>query len=137
MCIQCVILGALINAGKYPKCHESSPQPQYVHFDVAKKIGKCDHKLTEASQILTETDQRAATYLNDTIAQYKLITGVQLVPLKVEADGSCLLHAISRGLVGSEIFYDCLRANLETELRLNEDWYRANSPSGILDDGNC
>lgn len=34
------------------------------------------------------------------------------MPITVTSDGSCLPHAVSRALVGVEIFYDCLRACL-------------------------
>ena len=38
-----------------------------------------------------------------------------------------------RGLSGKEIFYDCLRANLQSELQSHEDFYRASLPY-VLDD---
>ncbi len=42
--------------------------------------------------------------------------GIDLVPIQVTSDGSCLPHAVSRALVGFEIFYDCLRASIGAPL---------------------
>jgi hypothetical protein len=61
--------------------------------------------------------------------------GIHLIPMIVDSDGSCLPHAISRGTVGMEIFYDCFRASMAAELRTHRAWYRANIPFlSLLDD---
>jgi OTU-like cysteine protease/PUB domain len=79
-------------------------------------------------------DTLASSYLDGTLQRF-LARGIRLVPHLTDTDGSCLTHAISRALVGSEIFYDALRASLEQELVQNRQWYKDNVPEyGIYDD---
>lgn len=56
------------------------------------------------------------------------------MPIKVDSDGSCLPHAVSRGLVGQEIYYDMLRASMTNELRTHSGWYRTHTYLQLLDD---
>ena len=81
MCLDCVILGALINAGKYPKRKgEEDPPSEYQHFNIAHGLGKCDFQLSDVQS--TSTDNQAAIYLRETIETYNRIIGVRLIPLK-------------------------------------------------------
>lgn len=49
----------------------------------------------------------------------------RLVPLHVDGDGHCLVHAISRCLVGRELFWHPLRTNLMVHLRDNLAEYKS------------
>ena len=49
--------------------------------------------------------------------------GVDLAPMKTKGDGNCLVNAISRCLVGHEIFHDALRTAMHRELSLHRDFY--------------
>ncbi|XP_062386813.1 deubiquitinating protein VCPIP1 [Sardina pilchardus] len=53
-------------------------------------------------------------YLRDTLAQVRAANDQQerLVPVHVDGDGHCLVHAVSRALVGRELFWHALRENL-------------------------
>ena len=48
----------------------------------------------------------------------------RLVPLHADGDGHCLVHAISRCLVGRELFWHALRSNLHAHLRSNLQRYQ-------------
>lgn len=47
-----------------------------------------------------------------------------LVPIHADGDGHCLVHAISRCLVGRELFWHALRTNLHSHLKNNEKQYQ-------------
>ena len=47
-----------------------------------------------------------------------------LVPVHVDGDGHCLVHAISRCLVGRELFWHALRTNMRDHLVSNLDRYQ-------------
>lgn len=65
------------------------------------------------------------TYLKDTLSQLREVNGRQdcLVPLHADGDGHCLVHAISRCLVGRELFWHALRSNLHGHLTSNHQRY--------------
>lgn len=48
-----------------------------------------------------------------------------LVPLHADGDGHCLVHAVSRCLVGRELFWHSLRSQLQTHLRDHLSQYQA------------
>ena len=48
-----------------------------------------------------------------------------LVPLHVDGDGHCLVHAISRCLVGRELFWHALRMSIYVHMKDNRDRYEA------------
>ncbi|XP_078718807.1 deubiquitinating protein VCPIP1-like isoform X1 [Lampetra fluviatilis] len=58
----------------------------------------------------------------------------RLVPLHVDGDGHCLVHAISRALVGRELFWHALRTALRTHLEEERDTYRALLADFLVDD---
>ena len=68
----------------------------------------------------------SAKYLSDTLEQLKLVNGNRecLVPVHADGDGHCLVHAISRCLVGRELFWHALRTNLYNHLTTNLDKYK-------------
>lgn len=57
-----------------------------------------------------------------------------LVPLHVSGDGSCLVHALSRALVGREIYWHVLRKTLKQDLISNEEWYKKMLGDFVADD---
>lgn len=115
MCRQCLVLGALLNAGG-----DNFPTEALSVYD--------------ARSSANFVDPLADSYLRTCLRKFTE-HGIDLIPVTVTSDGSCLPHAISRALVGTEIFYDCLRADLFVELRDNEQWYKAHLPLGHhLDD---
>lgn len=65
-------------------------------------------------------------YLGDTLHQLKLANQNQecLVPVHADGDGHCLVHAISRCLVGRELFWHALRTSLHQHLDTNQDNYK-------------
>ncbi|GFO30372.1 deubiquitinating protein vcip135-like [Plakobranchus ocellatus] len=54
-------------------------------------------------------------YLQDTLDQIKLSNEKEerLVPVHADGDGHCLVHAVSRALIGWELFWHPLRVNLK------------------------
>ncbi len=81
-------------------------------------------------------------YLRDTLEQLREANdGVDtLLPLHADGDGHCLVHAISRCLVGRELFWHALRSNLYTHLTSNlqryqnlfKDFYSEEEWEGII-----
>ncbi|MGH0144761.1 UNVERIFIED_CONTAM: hypothetical protein FKN15_005854 [Acipenser sinensis] len=66
-------------------------------------------------------------YLQDTLEEIKKANGNQecLIPVHVDGDGHCLVHAVSRALVGRELFWHALRENLKQNFKENLDRYNA------------
>jgi len=75
-------------------------------------------------------DERADEYLSPILDSLATM-GVELVPVKVDSDGSCLPHAISRCMVGKEILFDWLRGLLEKELTENQEAYKSVFQQGM------
>ena len=65
-------------------------------------------------------------YLADTLKDIAAFNNneTRLVPIHADGDGHCLVHAISRALVGRELFWHALRVNLGQDLRENIDKYK-------------
>ena len=63
-------------------------------------------------------------YLEDTLEAIKQFNNGKemLIPIHADGDGHCLVHAISRALVGRELFWHPLRCSLQQCLtdNLNE-----------------
>lgn len=93
-------------------------------------VNRFDYRCSEKEEA-TLFDSEAAEYLKGTLDKFRT-HGIDLMPLKVQSDGSSLPHAISKGLVGFELYYDCFRADLQRELRNHEEWYRRILPLGRL-----
>uniref|UniRef100_A0A8C5PTD0 Deubiquitinating protein VCPIP1 n=1 Tax=Leptobrachium leishanense TaxID=445787 RepID=A0A8C5PTD0_9ANUR len=66
-------------------------------------------------------------YLADTLENIKKANNSQecFIPVHVDGDGHCLVHAVSRALVGRELFWHALRENLKKHLKDNLDRYKA------------
>lgn len=57
-------------------------------------------------------------YLNDTLGSIEQANGGNcLIPLHSDGDGHCLVHAISRAVVGRELLWHSLRQNLKDHLQ--------------------
>lgn len=68
----------------------------------------------------------SARYLKDTLNVVQETNNNEecLIPIHADGDGHCLVHAISRALVGRELFYYPLRLNLMCHLRDNLERYK-------------
>ena len=68
----------------------------------------------------------SATYLKDTLNMVMETNNREerLIPIHADGDGHCLVHAISRALVGRELFYHPLRLNLMCHFRDNLERYK-------------
>ncbi|XP_059915142.1 deubiquitinating protein VCPIP1 [Gadus macrocephalus] len=66
-------------------------------------------------------------YLHDTLEEVKKANGNRecLIPVHVDGDGHCLVHAVSRALVGRELFWHALRENLKQNFKQNLGRYKA------------
>jgi len=53
-----------------------------------------------------------------------------LVPIHADADGHCLVHAVSRALVGRELFWHPLRTHLKRHIHEHKDTYKV---YGVVD----
>lgn len=71
-------------------------------------------------------DKTGSQYLADTIAVLKDINEGEerLIPIHTDGDGHCLVHAISRALVGRELFWHSLRMNLLSHFKANLGAYK-------------
>jgi hypothetical protein len=76
-------------------------------------------------------DINAYGYLNESYNSISLLDAIAaksinnegLVPISVEGDGFCLMHALSKCFFGNEIFYAVIRQQILIELELNKEWY--------------
>jgi len=114
MCKQCVIFGALLNAGERKFATDT--------------LARYDFAIAKSS---AHIDKHAKIFLADTLAAFRNL-GIYFEPVLVDSDGSCLPHSISRCLVGSEVFYDALRSDLYDELLIHAEWYKDNLPIAAL-----
>ncbi|XP_065072259.1 deubiquitinating protein VCPIP1-like [Rhopilema esculentum] len=72
-------------------------------------------------------DGSAMEYLSDVLNEIKSFNKTEhcpLVPLFVEGDGHCLVHAISRCLVGREIYWHALMVEMQRNLKQNKQLYQ-------------
>ena len=68
----------------------------------------------------------SAKYLGETLQMiYNFHDGQEvLVPIHADGDGHCLVHGISRALVGRELFWHALRTNLKAHFLENLERYK-------------
>lgn len=68
----------------------------------------------------------SATYLADTLSVVREVNDNEdrLIPIHADGDGHCLVHAVSRALVGRELFWHALRLNLMHHLLDNLEKYK-------------
>ncbi|KAL4225382.1 Deubiquitinating protein [Mactra antiquata] len=66
------------------------------------------------------------SYLADTLNDIKSFNNneMKVVPIHADGDGHCLVHAISRALVGRELFWHALRVNLKNHMTHNLQKYK-------------
>lgn len=80
-------------------------------------------------------DKGAVRYLSETLESIRSFNSAEeypIVPLYVPGDGNCLLHAISRCLVGREIFSDALIKNMNRDM-----WQRITEYQEIMGEHFC
>lgn len=65
-------------------------------------------------------------YLRGTLDSIEEVNGGEerLIPIHADGDGHCLVHAVSRALVGRELFWYSLRENLLSHIKQNLDKYK-------------
>mmetsp|Transcript_3530 Transcript_3530/g.8735 ORF Transcript_3530/g.8735 Transcript_3530/m.8735 type:complete len:601 (+) Transcript_3530:102-1904(+) len=114
MCLECRALGALLAAGAADGVAVTLASVRALDFSPT--VLEIEDKRLR--------DGAAEAYLAETLAALGEHFGVELVPVTVDSDGSCLPHAVSRCLVGKEVLFDVLRAALSRELRENRASYR-------------
>ena len=109
MCLSCILLGkALSRLPTGQRC-----PPQFRCGEVPSSVG---------TQAIIPPDEHAVAYLG--VALERLGTaGVELTPVQVDGDGNCLVHAVSRCLVGKEVLWAALRAHIAAELTEFSAWY--------------
>ncbi|GFG29306.1 hypothetical protein Cfor_03734 [Coptotermes formosanus] len=66
------------------------------------------------------------SYLAETLRNIEEANGGRevLVPIHADADGHCLVHAVSRALVGRELFWHPLRSHLKRHIHENRNTYK-------------
>ena len=81
-------------------------------------------------------DRSGSVYLQSTLNKiWEANAGRRcLIPLHADGDGHCLVHAISRCLVGRELFWHALRTNLHNHLKVHQASYAALLKDFIEDD---
>lgn len=67
-------------------------------------------------------------YLSETLKLIVASNGGEerLMPIHADGDGHCLVHAVSRALVGRELFWHPLRCCLKKHFELNLEKYKVN-----------
>ncbi|XP_046335736.1 deubiquitinating protein VCPIP1-like [Haliotis rufescens] len=65
-------------------------------------------------------------YLRETLNIVQEVNDNQeyLIPIHADGDGHCLVHAVSRALVGRELFWHPLRVNLQHNFQMNLSKYK-------------
>ncbi|XP_071795965.1 deubiquitinating protein VCPIP1-like [Asterias amurensis] len=68
----------------------------------------------------------SAKYLKDTLNFINQMNGTEevLIPIHADGDGHCLVHGISRALVGRELFWHALRTSLKKHFLANITKYK-------------
>lgn len=68
----------------------------------------------------------SANYLSETLKDIASFNDNEsrLIPIHADGDGHCLVHAISRALVGRELFWHALRVNLKIHMTDNLNKYK-------------
>ena len=122
---QCKLLSPLLTTyGMDSKSDRAKPLRELgmgETFDCSKLAGRSF--AIEDSQLNTmgfgQDRSGSARYLKDTLQKLRQANNNQecLVPVHADGDGHCLVHAISRCLVGRELFWHALRTNLHQHLR--------------------
>lgn len=118
MCYKCMLLGAAMRSS----C-----------FDLDRLRGGDFFFMEQPSKYLV--DSTAQAYLKDTLSLLEQ-AGCCMLPVKVDGDGNCLVHAISRAIGGTEIFYSVLRQKMFRELRDHKLFYKSVMGEAWVEEGN-
>jgi len=128
---QCKLLSPLLTMYGMDKSDQAKPLKELGMgdtFDCSKLASRAF--AIEESQLGTVGYGRdrsgSARYLSDMLNQLKLTNENRecLVPVHADGDGHCLVHAISRCLVGRELFWHAMRTNLHDHLSTNQAKYK-------------
>ncbi len=129
--LQCKLLSPLLTSHGMGK----NDQPCTLEELGVGKVFDCS-KLSNRSFAIEETHlgvlgygldrSGSQLYLQDTLQQLRTVNDEEnrLAPLHADGDGHCLVHAISRCLVGRELFWHALRSNLHAHLISNLQRYQ-------------
>lgn len=90
MCLNCRLVGSVINSNREQRFRCADLALADFHID--------------ASVLASYKDPLASTYLQPSLAHIQAKTGLRLIATTVSSDGSCLPHAVSRALVGLEMY---------------------------------
>ena len=71
-------------------------------------------------------DKTGNIYLKNTLTAIQSYNGNEerLLPVHADGDGHCLVHAVSRALIGRELFWHALRENLQEHFKQRLDTYK-------------
>ncbi|XP_077979065.1 deubiquitinating protein VCPIP1-like [Glandiceps talaboti] len=129
----CKLLAPILTTHGMDKAGKAKPLPSLNQGD----IFDCSILGDRAFQINPEhinitgygRDQTGSVnYLEKTIEmihRFNKDHGEVLIPLHADGDGHCLVHAVSRALVGREFFWHALRVNLRNHFESTLDRYKA------------
>ena len=128
---QCKLLSPLLTTyGMDTKLDRARPLTELGMGDVfdCSKLASRAFQIEEAQlgTIAYGRDRSGSVrYLSKTLQQLKVANGNResLVPVHADGDGHCLVHAISRCVVGRELFWHALRTNLHQHFVDNKDRY--------------
>ena len=72
-------------------------------------------------------DIPGSEYLNETLQDIAKFNDSEerLIPIHADGDGHCLVHAVSRALIGRELFWHALRENMKAHFESNLEKYKS------------
>lgn len=102
---------------------------QHEIFDCGKILGGRAFLIEEENlEVIGYGRDRSGSvkYLADILNEIRLYNNNEecLIPIHADGDGHCLVHAVSRALVGRELFWHALRLNLADHFKTNVDRYK-------------
>ncbi|XP_062504315.1 deubiquitinating protein VCPIP1-like [Corticium candelabrum] len=129
---ECKLLSPLLTSNGMDKAGVAVPLAQLNQKDVFDCAALCDRTFMIEEDLLDKVGygcdvSGAASYLKGILGAIKEANDGEdrLVPIHVDGDGHCLVHAVSRCLVGRELFWHALRTNMRDHLVSNLDRYQA------------
>ena len=86
-------------------------------------MAESDHKTPGAGQDLVVAQ---TGYLNETLSSIDAANGVKMACIAAHADpdGHCLVHAVSRAITGTQLFWHPLRHSIKKHITENLTKYR-------------
>ena len=130
---QCRLLSELFT---FYKVNQRGPVERFLDEENRETIFCCsklsNHLFSINSEHLSAkgygVDGSASEYLKATLEEIRLFNkkgDYPIVPLHVAGDGYCLMHAISRCLVGRELFWHPLIRNVNQNMRNHQQQYES------------